>query len=176
MHKEYDITIDWRGFELHPEIPAGGMEAGEYFPPDRLKLMNEYMVSFALTFGVDISFTSHLPSTRRALAMAEFAREHGALDKFRELAMLAYWRDGEDLEDEDVLRTIAGNSGLGAEAALAASTDKQYLARIDTVRAESESIGVTGIPTMIIGTQRIVGCQPYAEIATACERAGARKR
>lgn len=139
-------------------------------------MMHEHLISFAHSFGVDITFTSRMPNTRRVLAMAEFARELGALDQFRELAMLAYWQSGEDLENEAVLRRIATDAGLNAGAALGASIDTRYQAKIDTVRAQSEAIGVTGIPTMIIGTERVVGCQPFKAISAACERAGARKK
>jgi predicted DsbA family dithiol-disulfide isomerase len=152
------------------------MDASDYFPQERLDRMHEYMVSFAQSFGVDIAFSKRMPNTRRALAMAEFARERGVLDKFRELAMNAYWRHGEDLENDAVLRAIAANAGLDPEAALTASLNERYQAKIDKVRAESEAIGVTGIPTMIVGTERIVGCQLYEKIATACEWAGVRRK
>jgi predicted DsbA family dithiol-disulfide isomerase len=176
LRKEYDISIDWRGFELHPEIPVGGADSSAFFPPQHLKRMHEQLKSFAQSFGVDITFVSHWPNTRRALAMAEFAREKGVLDLFRETAMLAYWRKGEDLENEIVLKRIASETGLDPDAAMAASIQKHYQTIIDAVRSESEAVGVRGIPMMIIGSERIEGCQPYEEIAAACERAGVERR
>ena len=73
---EYEIELDWRGFELHPETPPGGMRLDEYFPPERLAGMREYMKNFAAQFGIhDFNQRDRIPNTRRALALAEVARE-----------------------------------------------------------------------------------------------------
>jgi len=56
------------------------------------------------------------------------------------------------------------------------SRDERYLARIDEKRAEVEEMGVTGIPTFVIGDRGVVGCQPYDVLARFAESAGARKR
>jgi len=37
-------------------------------------------------------------------------------------------------------------------------------------------MGVTGIPTFVIGDRGVVGCQPYDVLARFAESAGARKR
>lgn len=177
MHDEYDIAIDWRGFELHPETPAGGMEIERLFGAGRVAPMRQSMDRFAAQFGItDMRHPSHLPNTRRVLAAAELARDRGRLDAFRKAAMDAYWRHGHDLEDDAVVRRIAAHVGLDADDAAAAMADPGYLARVDAVRRESISAGVTGIPTFFIGDQVVVGCQPYDTLAAAVERAGGGKR
>ena len=35
---------------------------------------------------------------------------------------------------------------------------------------------ITGIPTVVAGAARVVGCQPYEEFAAAAEAVGARRR
>jgi predicted DsbA family dithiol-disulfide isomerase len=85
-------------------------------------------------------------------------------------------RTGEDLENEIVLKRIASETGLDPDAAMAASIQKHYQTIIDAVRREAGAAGVRGIPMMIIGSERIEGCQPYEEIAAACERAGVERR
>jgi protein-disulfide isomerase len=37
-------------------------------------------------------------------------------------------------------------------------------------------MGVTGIPTVLVGGRRVVGCQPYPVLAAAVEAEGARRR
>ncbi len=143
----------------------------------RIGPMHEYMREFAGRFGItDMGQPAHLPNTRRILAAAELARDHGRLAAFREAAMNAYWRQGEDLEDSGVVRHIAAAAGLDPEAAVAAMADDAYLARVDAVRRESVDVGVTGIPTFFIGDEVVFGCKPYEELAAAVERAGGRKR
>jgi predicted DsbA family dithiol-disulfide isomerase len=50
------------------------------------------------------------------------------------------------------------------------------LLRIDDIRAEAERMGINGIPTFIIGKERIVGCQPYQVVAEAVIRVGGQRR
>lgn len=137
--------------------------------------MHDYMRQFAAQFGItDMGQPDHLPNTRRILAAAELARDRGRLARFREAAMNAYWRRGENLEDPDVVRRIAVAANLDPDAAVAAMTDDVYLARVDGVRRESIEAGVRGIPTFFIGDEVVVGCKPYEELAAAVERAGGR--
>ena len=139
--------------------------------------MHERLRGFAEGFGItDMKLRDRSPNTRRALAIAEYAREQGKLEPWRKLAMDAHWRRGMDLENDADLRTLAVEAGLDPDAAIAASTDAMYLERIDQRRRQAEGIGVTGIPTFVIGNQGVVGCQPYEVLARFVESAGARKR
>jgi len=117
-----------------------------------------------------------MPNTRRALAVAEYAREQGKLAAFREAAMHAHWQDGKNLEDTQDLREITLRAGLEPGAALQAMESERYLQRVDAMRAEATRMGVTGIPTLIIGRHSVVGCQPYEVIAQVAERTGAQRR
>lgn len=150
---------------------------GRRFGGARAAAMHDYMREFAARFGItDMVQPGHLPNTRRILAAAEYARDHGDLDAFRQAAMNAYWRRGENLQDEGVVREIAAAAGVDPNAAVAAMDDDAYLARVDDVRRESINAGVTGIPTFFIGDDVVVGCQPYETLAAAVERAGGRRR
>ena len=181
---EYDLELDWRGFELHPRTPVGGMAIAELFRGADLGAMQARMQAFAAGFGVtEMASHSRLPNTRRALAVAELARDEGLLHPLRDAVMVAHWEEARDIEDLDVLAELARDAGLDPDAARAAADAPEYKARIDAIRLESQRIGVTGIPTFIFGTiggriqaTAAVGCQPYEHLAAAAEKAGARKR
>ena len=177
LQRTYDLTIDWRGYELHPDTPPGGMALAEKFGAARVPAMRAHMRQFAEGFGItDMQFRERSPNTRRALAMAEHARDQGKLDAFRALAMDAHWRRGMDLEGDADLRTLAAEAGLDPDAALAASRDPALFSRIDARRAEAEARGVTGIPTFVMDGRGVVGCQPYETLAAFVEAGGAKKR
>ena len=139
--------------------------------------MHARLREFAKGFGIaDMNLRDRSPNTRRALAIAEYAREQGRLEDFRQLAMDAHWRRGLDLESESDLRALAAEAGLDPDAAIAASRDEKYLSILDRKREEAEDLGVTGIPTFVIGDQGVVGCQPYEVLARFVESQGARRR
>ncbi len=175
--EEYEIDFDWRGFELHPDTPQGGRRLDEVFGPERTRAMRDYLAGFAADFGVTgMTIRDVMPSTRRALAVAEFARDQGKLHLFRTAAMEAAWRHGQDIEDPEVLAHCARSAGLDPVAAVEAFDEPKYLARVMTMGAEARRTGVTGIPTVLLGSRRVVGCQPYEVLAAAAEAEGARRR
>lgn len=175
--REYDASIDWLGFELHPDTPRGGMPLAEKFGAARLPSMLHSIERFARGFGVEgMKLNDRLPNTRWALALAELARERGRLEEFRSLASEAHWRKGMNLEDDRDLTALAEQAGLPPSAPEEALAEPRFLARVEATAAEFERLGATAIPTFFIGAERVVGCQPYAALAAAVERAGGSRR
>lgn len=178
LQSEYDLQVDWRGFELHPETPLGGVSLDEMFPGGMLDEMRTYMIQFAEKFGIqDVRVADRLPNTRRALAVTEWARAQGRHDAFRDEAMHGYWKRGLDLENPQHLRDIIHRAGLDPARGLAAMDDPEMLARVEDMREEASKASVTGIPTFIFGeTETVEGCQPYELMEAAALAAGARRQ
>ena len=174
---EYDLVLDWRAFELHPGTPRGGLPLERLFPGRSLPQMHAGTKRFAARFGVtDFEPPDRLQNSRRALAIAELARDLDRLEPFRQAAMTAHWRRGQDLEDDAALAAIATEAGIDPARALAAADDASLLARVDARQAEARALGVTGIPTFMIGPEVVVGCQPYEVLAAAAIRVGVATR
>lgn len=174
---EFELTLDWYGFELHPSTPPGGAPLSKLFPNTPLAAMHERTKRFGAEFGVlNFQPPDWLSNTKRALAVAEYARDAGKLEAFKKAAMAANWRQGRNLEDDADLAFVAEAAGLDPRAALAAAADPDLLARVDERQAEARRHGVSGIPTFVFGEVRVVGCQPYEALAAAAERAGVKRR
>jgi predicted DsbA family dithiol-disulfide isomerase len=144
------------------------------FPADRIDGMLAYFKRFASDFGIeDMKLADHVPNTRRALAVTEYAREQGRLTAFEEAAMSGYWRVGLGLEEPVDLGRMAESAGLDAGAAIKAMDDEVYLGRVDALREEAGRAGVTAIPAFFFGDDLppLVGCQPYKELKKAAEKA-----
>lgn len=139
--------------------------------------MARYLDQFAAGFGIHgLAHRDRLPNTRRALAMAERARDRGRLHPFRRAVMDAYWLRGQDVEEDAVLAACAREAGLDPADALAAAADPDCTGRVDAMGDDALRAGVTGIPTFLVGRRRIVGCQPYEVLAAAAEAEGALRR
>lgn len=166
------MAVEWNGYELHPETPPGGVPLGRLLP--NADAMLRYVRAFAEGFGIsDLVLPARVPSTRRILAASERARDAGRLEAFRAAAFDAHWRRGLDIESDSTLATVAREAAVDPDAAIAAASDASFLARVDAARARALAAGVTGIPTLDVGTVRVVGCQPYEALAAAAKKVGA---
>lgn len=175
--RDYDIELDWRGFELHPGTPRGGLPLTALFPNAHLPSLHERTQRFAAEFGVTgFEPPDVLLNSRRALAIAELARDENVLEAYRRAAFDAHWRRHMNLEADTDLQQIAASVGLDPDAALSAADDPGYLARVDEKQTEARAQGVTGIPTFAFGELRVVGCQRLEALARVAERAGAKRR
>jgi predicted DsbA family dithiol-disulfide isomerase len=171
------VTLDWRGFELHPGIPVGGLPLEEMFGAERVRKMRPYLLDFAKAQGVvGMVVPAHKPNTRKALALAEWARDQGRLHPVRTGLMDAYWRSALDVEDDAVLAGVAQAAGLDGDLAIRQSRTPDVLARVAAMGREAAAAGVTGIPTFDVGAERVVGAQPYPVLVEAVIRQGGRPR
>jgi predicted DsbA family dithiol-disulfide isomerase len=139
--------------------------------------MHRQLRGFAAGFGItDMVLSDRMPCTRPALAMAEYARDQGKLHPFRAAVMDAWWRHGQDIEDQAVLAGCARAAGLDEAAALAATRPGPYTERIAALGEQARRARVSGIPTIDVGRQRVVGCQPFPAIEAAAVAEGATRR
>jgi predicted DsbA family dithiol-disulfide isomerase len=171
LQVDFDIEVDWIGFELHPETRPGGISVGKLLGPERAASFATYLDNFALDFGVTIKQPSTVPSTRRALAITEYARDNGKLTEFRDAVMQAHWLHGLNIESDDDLGTLAQKVGLDPVAAVAAGDSQKYLQRVSESRDSAKSLKIISIPTFIIGDNRSVGCQSYENLKKKAEQA-----
>jgi predicted DsbA family dithiol-disulfide isomerase len=189
--QRYALDFQWRGFELHPEIPLGGMDVRRMFPEAQVQAMFARLRQVAEGMGVPFDPPMHAPNTKRALAISEHARAEGKLDAWREHTMDAYWQHGRNIEDEAVLRELASASGLDADTAMAFLDQPQVPQLLMDQRLEAQRWGVNSIPTWFVLPSgwspeepwpedhpdkpvRVVGCQPMEVVERAAKMAGAR--
>jgi predicted DsbA family dithiol-disulfide isomerase len=171
---EFDIALDWCGFELHPNTPRGGRPLTDLFGPIDLDALHARTRKFGMSFGLrDFQPPNRLQNTRRALAIAEYARDEALLEAFRAAAFEGHFRQGKDFDVDEDLRAIAEAAGLDPQKALAAADETEYLTRVNERQSAARRAGVRGIPTFEFGEDRITGCQPYPVLRDAALRAGA---
>ncbi|MFT4979175.1 MAG: putative DsbA family dithiol-disulfide isomerase, partial [Myxococcota bacterium] len=189
---EFDISLDWVGFELHPETPRGGMQITDLFPAARVDAMRGHLREAAARMSVKMGEPTRIPNSRRALALAEQARAHGNLQAARNAAMDAHWLEGKDIESDETLAEIARTAGLDPATAVAACDAPEWQARVDAMRIEASRWGVTGIPTFFFLPEgwtvegsgswsgapplRVVGCQPLPTLREVVRKVGAQPR
>jgi predicted DsbA family dithiol-disulfide isomerase len=94
---------------------------------------------------------------------------HDALNK-------AFFVEGLNIGDADVLVKIAESVGLPGNAARAVIEERSFQAAVDADWARSREYGVTGVPTFVAAGAGVVGAQPYETLERLVSRAGAARK
>lgn len=133
----------------------------ERFKGRDLSSFYEQLRSRGREVGVIFGNRKLLSNSRQALEASEFARDRGAYEAFHESIFHAYFTEGLDIGNPEVLAAVAGKSGLDAEEMRKAINDHRYLPRLTQAAKEGQQIGLTGVPLFIIDAKyKIVGAQP----------------
>jgi predicted DsbA family dithiol-disulfide isomerase len=161
LKQEFDFSVEWLGFEIHPETPPEGMPLTKMFPRADVEGMTRRMYSMGAPFGLTFQKIVNIANSRLSLEAGEFAKEQHRFDQFHHAVFEAYFSHGKNIGDIGVLVQIGKDSGLDTAALKRALETGKYRKRLDAFKEEAAGLGVTAAPTFIINeTDRIVGAQP----------------
>lgn len=165
---KHPFTIEWHPFQLNPDMPKTGMDRRAYLEGKfggTTGAIQAYapVVERAEAEGLNIHFDGikRTPSTMDAHRLIHWA---GIEDRQMPVAMAlfrAYFEEGRDIGDAEVLADIADSVGMDASVVqklLASEADIEDITKRDQAFRE---MGVTGVPCFIVAGQHAVpGCQP----------------
>lgn len=185
VQDDVGIDINWRPYQLNPDIPAEGVDHHKYLAEklggeDAVKQAHERLTAFGKEVGINFHFAAIKigPNTLDAHRLMHWAMMEGReiQDKVATALFKANFEEGRNVGDHAVLLDIAEKSGLDTkviENLLKSDADK------DTVQAEiaaAKDMGVNGVPFFIIDQQYAVsGAQTPDVLANAFREIAAAK-
>ncbi|MEM1079536.1 MAG: DsbA family oxidoreductase [Pseudomonadota bacterium] len=165
---DHPFTIEWHPFQLNPDMPRKGMERRTYLEakfggPEGAAEVYGRIEDTAKAAGLDIDFAAirRTPNTLDAHRLIHWAGLEG-----RQIAMVsrllkAYFREGSDIGDLDLLCSLAEEIGLDGAVTrtlLEGDADAEDIRARD---AHARRRGVTGVPTFVLANQHVLnGAQP----------------
>lgn len=170
------MKIRWIHFPLHPDTPQAGRSLEALFAgrgydiPKMQAQMRARMQAEGLPYGNrSMTYNSRLAQELGAWADTQPGGEaiHDAL--FR-----AYFVDGKNIGDVEVLVQVATSIGLPADAVREVLEKRSFKDAVDADWEKSHEYGVTGVPTFVAGRQGVVGAQPYEALVQLVEQARSR--
>jgi predicted DsbA family dithiol-disulfide isomerase len=161
LKQEFDLSVEWLGFEIHPETPQEGMLLSTMFPQLDSQNMFRHLRDMAVPYGITFADISRISNSRMSLEASEFAKEHNMFDQFHRALFQAYFSQGMDIGNLEVLKHVGDKSGLDRDALAKALQTMKYRPTLENMRKKAARLGVTAAPTFIIEERdRIVGAQP----------------
>ena len=178
LQAAYEIDTKLVHFPLHPDTPQEGREMAAFYAqrgrdPEQMYLqMKERMDVEGLPYGR----RTHSYNSRLAQELGKWADTQPGGGAIHDALYKAYFVDGRNIGDPDILVAIAKAVGLSADEARAVLTERRFKDAIDADWEKSRQYGVTGVPTFVAGEYGVVGAQPYEVLEELLEKVGAARR
>ncbi|WP_045389511.1 DsbA family protein [Falsirhodobacter sp. alg1] len=160
---DHPFHIEWHPYQLHPNLPAHGMNRAEWFEArfgDQEKAVEiaaaAQKAADEAGLDVDMGAAQRMPNTIEAHRLIHWAGLQGVQTPVVDALFRAYFRDGQDIGDHAVLIRIAGAAGMDPDAAarlLATDADRDDLIARDR---DARSKGVQAVPTFLIDRQYVL--------------------
>jgi predicted DsbA family dithiol-disulfide isomerase len=172
LKEQLEFELEWRPFELHPEIPKKGAYLNQIpFPKQYLEMVFINVKRLAEEDGISVNFSEKLPNSQLALYIAEFARKKGKFDEFHKLVFESYWREGKDIGELSLLLDLAESVGLNRDDIKEYLRSDEPSSELKKYLLEVRNYEINGVPAFIIGKRIIFGAQPYEVFINAIEKA-----
>ncbi len=165
---EHPFHITWQPFRLDPQMPPAGMKYVDYM---KMKFDDEKGILAAmkpvieaserLGLWINPSLIERMPNTMNAHRLLYWAGLEGAQTPVMAGLMRAFWREGRNIANPDILAEIGAAAGMNPEMIrrlLAGDADRDQIASREFHARER---GINSAPTFIVADSHVVtGAQP----------------
>jgi predicted DsbA family dithiol-disulfide isomerase len=179
LNEEFDVRVERRFLEIHPETPPEGRPITELgYAPEQWARMMVNLERMGKAEGIVFSERTFSTNSHKALLLAEAAKEEGSVvfEALNEGLFRAYFTEGRNIGDPQVLREVAQEAGVPAGRLEQAWTDAAYEERLARDHAAAAVIGITGIPVFILDGRGVLeGAVPVEMMREAAKKFSDRK-
>jgi len=154
---EPKVFIGWRPFQLNPDMPEEGMDRKDYLAAkfggeQGAQRVYDSIRQAGEGEGINFNFSNvgRTPNTISSHKLIDRAGQEGKQDPVVEALFQAYFIDGKDIGDTEVLVEIAVAGGLDEDATRGYLQSDEDLERIRGDDATARRMGIQGVPCFIL--------------------------
>jgi predicted DsbA family dithiol-disulfide isomerase len=164
-----EAAITFQPFELNPAMPAGGQNivehvAQKYGSTPAQSAANREMIrtrAAELGFAMATSDQSRIYNTFDAHRLLHWAEIEGGQAALKHALFTAYFTEGQDPSDPDVLVAAAEKAGLDGAAAREVLATGRYADEVRAAEKLWQSRGINAVPAVVINDRYLIsGGQP----------------
>ena len=156
------FTLEWKGFQIHPEYPAAGIPIEQrisQYGQGRYAAIWQNILALAEGIGLEMNPPPVLTNSLMALEATEYARDQGKEKAFSSAVYQAYFQHGQNIGDVDVILSLAEQAGLNPSEVQDHLKAGTYSARIQASHQEARTLVGSCVPTFIVVSAQILGAQ-----------------
>lgn len=169
-----EIVVEYHSFELSPDTPEDfvGSEAAylaehKGIPEAQAEAMLTRVTEIAASVGLDYDFEAlrHV-KTVTAHQLLHYAKARGLQLEAKERLLRAYFTEGANLADVDVLAELGAEVGLDRADVLRSLAEQEYLGAVQSDIAQAAAYGINGVPFFVLdGKFGVSGAQEASAFA-----------
>ena len=178
MKKEYEISVRWRAFPLHPETPQQGVSLETLFDGRQIDMqeIGRRLAKAAEEAGLPLRASGMIYNSRLAQELALWSESKNRGDEFHAAVFKAYFADSKNIAEIPVLVELASSVELPGDEAAEILATRAFKAAVDADWALSREKSITAVPTLVINQDRLAGAQSYEIMEALMQANGVRKR
>jgi len=174
-----EIEVVYKSYQLDPNYHhVDGDTTYKYLSEskgmsiEQVKEMTSHVEQMGRNAGINIDFSTNIPAnTFKAHELIHFAATEGKATAIKERLFKAHFEEGLNIEDDNVLLTLAKEVGLSEDEAKEAIHSDKYAYEVKQDFAEAQQIGVRGVPFFLLNRKYAVsGAQPEGAFIEALEK------
>ena len=175
---QYEPRVTWRPFELNPDFPAAGADRAAYLAarigtPERVAETQGELKRQGEACGIEFRFDliERVPNTRRSHLLMAHAARSGRQSVVMERVMRAYFEEGCDIGDIEVLVRLGVEAGLMEHESRSALILRAGQDGVIAAERHAAVLGITGVPTFVFDSQyTISGAQEVGTFARVLDQ------
>jgi predicted DsbA family dithiol-disulfide isomerase len=157
---QYEPRINWRPFELNPDLPWEGVDRAGYLASKfgdsaQIEAGEAALVRHGSAVGLEFRFdlVERLPNTRRSHLLIAHAARQGLAGEVVERIMQAYFEEGCNIGDVDELVRLGVEAGLSERETRSAMVLRAGQDGVVAAERHAAVLGISGVPTFIFDRQ-----------------------
>ena len=152
----FEFEVHWRPYRLDPTIPREGVDRRAYLKAKfgdgpRTQSMGEVIRAEGASEGIQFSFEKieRSPNTLDSHRLIRWAGSAGVQDEIVERLFAAYFLEGRNIGDLEVLKEVAREGGMDAEIISGLFDGNADVELIEREDRHAHEMGISGVPTFI---------------------------
>jgi predicted DsbA family dithiol-disulfide isomerase len=175
-----DVEVVWHSFQLDPGAPAIAegrtvekLAAKYGMTLEQAVAAQESLAANAATVGLEFNWQeTKSGNTFDAHRLIHLAAGQGKADAMKERLLRAFFTEGEQIGDREVLVRLAGEAGLDEGQAREVLESETHADDVRADIAQAQAYGIRGVPFFVIdGKYGISGAQPTELFSQALTQA-----
>jgi predicted DsbA family dithiol-disulfide isomerase len=175
---QYEPRVTWRPFELNPDLPPEGVDRAAYLAarlgtPERVAEAHAELKRQGEASGIEFRFDliKRMPNTLRSHLLVAHAARSGRQTAVKDRVMQAYFEEGCDIGDIEVLVRLGVEAGLAEYETRSALILRAGQDGVIAAERHAAVLGITGVPTFIFdGQYTISGAQEVGTLARVLDQ------